>query len=127
MLKDLDPSKNGYVTSLELEEIFKQVYPKQLARVSLTKVLQPFASIQNKLLIDYARVIKALNHYLVRNGEQKEDPEELVIKVDAQAKRLDLTKLRPSVESKETEMQHSKSVASIKPVQEYQGFSSMKR
>ena len=38
LLRDLDPSRNGYVTSEELEELFKSIYPKQLNNVNLIKV-----------------------------------------------------------------------------------------
>lgn len=60
LLRELDPSRNGYVTSEELEELFKSIYPHQLEHVSLVSVFRPFASIQNKLLIDYERLRKAL-------------------------------------------------------------------
>ena len=64
-MRDLDPSRNGYVTSEELEELFKSIYPKQLNSVNLIKVFKPFASIQNKLLIDYERVRRALQKSII--------------------------------------------------------------
>ena len=56
LLRELDPTKNGYVTNQELEDIFKIILPHQLRDVNLKKVFRKFASIQNKLLIDYKRV-----------------------------------------------------------------------
>ena len=56
----LDPTKNGYVTNQELEDIFKLIYPTTLQGTNLKKVFKKFASIQNKLLIDYKRLQQAL-------------------------------------------------------------------
>lgn len=60
LLKDLDPSSNGYVTNQELEDCFKAIYPEQLGHVHLKKLFAKYASIQNKLLIDYRRIIQAI-------------------------------------------------------------------
>lgn len=60
LLKELDPTKNGFVTDQELEDVFKLVYPTALKGKNLKKVFKTFASIQNKLLIDYKRLQHAL-------------------------------------------------------------------
>ena len=60
MMKCLDPSRNGYVTNQELEDTLKQMLPQKLLGYNLKPLLKRFASIQNKLLIDYKRFIKTL-------------------------------------------------------------------
>ena len=60
LLRELDPTKNGYVTNQELEDVFKIIFPSRLKQTNLKKVFKKFASIQNKLLIDYKRVQHAL-------------------------------------------------------------------
>ena len=60
MMKCLDPSRNGYVTNQELEDTLKQIFPQKLKGYNLKPILKRFASIQNKLLIDYKRFIKTL-------------------------------------------------------------------
>jgi len=60
LVKELDPTKNGYVTNQELEDIFKLIYPAALQGTNLKKVFKKFASIQNKLLIDHKRLQQAL-------------------------------------------------------------------
>ena len=60
MMKCLDPSRNGYVTNQELEDTLKNIFPQKLLGYNLKPILKRFASIQNKLLIDYKRFIKTL-------------------------------------------------------------------
>lgn len=59
-MKDLDPSRNGYVTNQELEDTIKAIYPLKLRNINLKQLFTEYASIQNKLLIDYKRFLKAL-------------------------------------------------------------------
>ena len=66
LLKELDPTKNGFVTDQELEDIFKLVYPTALRGKNLKRAFKTFASIQNKLLIDYKRVQQALQQSVAR-------------------------------------------------------------
>ena len=51
-IKDIDQDNNGYVTTTEFEDILKVHYP-ELADKNLKKLFKPFASIQNRILIDY--------------------------------------------------------------------------
>ena len=60
LMKDLDPSRNGYVTNQELEDTIKSIFPQKLKNVNLKCLFSEFASIQNKLLIDYKKFLKAL-------------------------------------------------------------------
>lgn len=47
------------------------IYPKQLQNMNLKPVFVKYASIQNKLLIDYKRVIKAIQ-IVCQQNERKE-------------------------------------------------------
>ena len=51
-IKDIDQDNNGYVTTTELEDILKLHYPI-IKQKNLKKIFKPFASIQNRILIDY--------------------------------------------------------------------------
>ena len=51
-IKDIDQDNNGYVTTTELEDILKLHYPV-IKQKNLKKIFKPFASIQNRILIDY--------------------------------------------------------------------------
>lgn len=50
---DIDKQRNGYVTSAELDDILKIVYKRELAGKDVKPLLKRFASIQNRILIDY--------------------------------------------------------------------------
>ena len=53
-IKEIDREHNGYVTTTELTDILHIVLPI-LKTKNLTQVLKPYASIANKVLIDYKR------------------------------------------------------------------------
>lgn len=79
-IKDIDQDNNGYVTTTELEDIIKVHYP-QLTNKNLKKLFKPFASIQNRILIDYKSLrkdlidkIKAKLEGVKCNKEPKDDP-----------------------------------------------------
>ena len=55
LIKQIDKDHNGYVTSTELDDILKLIYPKKLKNKDLIPVLTQFSSIQNKILIDYKK------------------------------------------------------------------------
>ena len=57
----IDKDHNGYVLASELNKIFKTSYFKELEGKSITKLMRPYSSIQNKQLIDYKKFFKALN------------------------------------------------------------------
>jgi len=54
-IKDIDKEHNGYVTVTELDDILKLAYKKELADKNLKEIFKPFASIQNRILIDYKK------------------------------------------------------------------------
>jgi hypothetical protein len=45
LLKELDPSSNGYVTNKELEDVMKHLYPALLNKYDLKACFQKYASI----------------------------------------------------------------------------------
>lgn len=54
-IKDIDKEHNGYVTSTELDDIMKIYFKEELGNKNLKLIFRPFASIQNKILIDYKK------------------------------------------------------------------------
>eukprot|EP00347_Sterkiella_histriomuscorum_P012608 403367915 len=54
-IKDIDKEHNGYVTVTELDDILKISYKAELADKNLKAMFKPYASIQNKILIDYKK------------------------------------------------------------------------
>ena len=54
-IKDIDQDNNGYVTTTELDDILKYHMPQELSNRSLKPLFKPFASIQNRILIDYKK------------------------------------------------------------------------
>jgi hypothetical protein len=56
IIKDIDKDNNGYVTNQELDDIFKVSYEKELGGRDLKPLFKRFASIQNRILIDYKRL-----------------------------------------------------------------------
>lgn len=66
-IKDIDKEHNGYVTVTELDDILKISYKKELSDKNLKAIFKPYASIQNKILIDYKKfrdfLLERLNYY----------------------------------------------------------------
>ena len=66
-IKDIDKEHNGYVTSTELDDILKICYKEELKDKNLKDIFRPFASIQNRILLDYKRfrdiLLKRLNDH----------------------------------------------------------------
>lgn len=56
IIKDIDKDNNGYVTNQELDDIFKMNYESELGNRDLKPVFKKFASLQNRILIDYKKV-----------------------------------------------------------------------
>lgn len=54
-IKEIDKDNNGYVTNQELDDIFKMHYKAELGLKDLKKIFKKFASIQNRILIDYKK------------------------------------------------------------------------
>lgn len=59
-IKDIDSDNNGYVTTTELEDILKVHYPV-LKDKTIKKLFKPFASIQNRILIDYVSLTSSIS------------------------------------------------------------------
>ena len=55
MIKEIDASHNGYVTSTELDDIIKLNYKEELGNRDLTHIIRKYCSIQNRILIDYKK------------------------------------------------------------------------
>ena len=64
IIKSIDKDHNGYVTSTELDDILKILYPgpfDPLARsgglqnVALKSIIRPYASSANRVLVDYKK------------------------------------------------------------------------
>lgn len=53
MIRQIDKDRNGYVTTQEIYDILREVYSVRLAKADLSKIVKPFASIQNPILVDY--------------------------------------------------------------------------
>ena len=74
-IKDIDKEHNGYVTSTELDDILKICYKKELTDKNLKHLFKPYASIQNKILIDYKKfrdfLLKSISSYKQRQEEKK--------------------------------------------------------
>lgn len=60
-IKEIDKDNNGYVTNQELDDIMKMVYPDEFGDKDLKRLFNKFASIQNKILINY----KSLRDYIL--------------------------------------------------------------
>ena len=63
MIQEIDKDQNGYVTSTELDDILKIIYPKDLGDKNLKHILKPFCSSANKVLLDY----KQFRKFIVEN------------------------------------------------------------
>ena len=53
IIREIDKDRNGYVTSNELTDIIKMIYPKDLKAAILEPIFKKFASSANQILIDY--------------------------------------------------------------------------
>lgn len=73
-IKDIDRDCNGYVTNQELDDIFKLVFPSQLGDKDLIRLIRPFASIQNTILIDYKKLYSFLDTALAQTMAVKDTP-----------------------------------------------------
>lgn len=71
IIKEIDRDNNGYVTNQELDDIFKINYEEELASRDLKPVFKRFASLQNRVLIDYKRV---RDHFAAKVTEARGKP-----------------------------------------------------
>lgn len=52
-IREIDREHNGFVTSTELDDLLKIHYKQELGNKDLKPILKKYASIQNRILIDY--------------------------------------------------------------------------
>lgn len=60
IIRSIDRDRNGYVTRNELDDILKEVYP-ELRKKDLMRLIKPFCSVLNKILVDYGRFKSFVN------------------------------------------------------------------
>jgi Ca2+-binding EF-hand superfamily protein len=70
-IKDIDKEHNGYVTITELDDILKINYKKELTDKNLKEIFKPFASIQNRILIDYKKFRDFLLNKIKAHNQEK--------------------------------------------------------
>ena len=68
VIREIDRDNNGYVTNQELDDIFKINYEEELGSRDLKTVFKRFASLQNRILIDYK---KLRDHLMARATETR--------------------------------------------------------
>jgi hypothetical protein len=54
-IKEIDRQRNGFVTTTELDDILKLQYRDKLEGRDLIPILKKYASIQNRVLVDYKK------------------------------------------------------------------------
>lgn len=60
IIKNIDKEHNGYVTTTELEDILKILYPNDLEGYSFKKLFKNYCSSANKVLLDYKHFMASL-------------------------------------------------------------------
>ena len=63
MIRTIDKDRNGYITTSEMDDILKEVYPEELKNKKLKHLFKPFESIQNPILMEY----KAFRDFILSN------------------------------------------------------------
>ena len=71
-IKSIDRDGNGYVTSTELDDILKLTFPDELTTKRLKPIFKDFASIQNRILIDYKKFRDSLLSLIGKYKEAEE-------------------------------------------------------
>jgi Ca2+-binding EF-hand superfamily protein len=71
-IKQIDRDGNGYVTSTELDDILKLTFPEELTNKRLKPIFKDFASIQNRILIDYKKFRDRLLSLIAKYKEAEE-------------------------------------------------------
>ena len=54
-IRSIDPERNGYVTQQELDDIFRENYPKLMQNKHIFELLKDYRSVSNKILVDYGK------------------------------------------------------------------------
>jgi Ca2+-binding EF-hand superfamily protein len=70
MIYEIDKDANGYVTTTELDDILKILYPLELGNKRLKYILKPFCSSANKVLLDYKQFRKFMYENLSLTKEE---------------------------------------------------------
>jgi predicted ribosome quality control (RQC) complex YloA/Tae2 family protein len=71
-IKQIDRDGNGYVTSTELDDILKLTFPEELTMKRLKPMFKEFASIQNRILIDYKKFRDKLLQLIAKYKEAED-------------------------------------------------------
>lgn len=83
VIKEIDHDNNGYVTNQELDDIFKLNYEDELASRDLKPFFKKFASLQNRILIDYKKV---RDHLTGKVNEARDSGRPLLLSEDVLSK-----------------------------------------
>ena len=70
-IKGIDKDQNGFVTSDELEVIFKEYFPLDLDRKSTAHVFKEYASPLNKVLINYKSLKDEINAIIIEKTNRE--------------------------------------------------------
>ena len=54
-IKEIDKQHNGFITTTELDDILKIYYKEELENRDLKLIMKKYASIQNRVLLDYKK------------------------------------------------------------------------
>ena len=97
-IKEIDKEHNGYVTRAELDDILKIIYKQKLMSRNLQPILDRFASIQNKILIDYKQFRDWIMSYIAKIELLKKQRNE--IKELKEARKEEIQKMKDKVSAK---------------------------
>ena len=82
VIKEIDSDNNGYVTNQELDDIFKLHYAQELGNREIKTVFKKFASIQNRILIDYKKLRDHLTKRVLEMQEAEVNIKKLIGEFD---------------------------------------------
>jgi hypothetical protein len=66
-IRSIDPIFNGIVTRNELDDILKLHHSKELDNKDLMPLMKRFASVQNKILIDYKGFMQWIKNNMIKS------------------------------------------------------------
>ena len=82
MIRYIDKDKNGCITTSEMDDILKEVYPDKLKGKCFKHIMRVFTAIQNPILLDYNKFRIFMQN---QQREISEDPSKLK-RFDTQSK-----------------------------------------
>lgn len=82
VIKEIDSDNNGYVTNQELDDIIKLHYAQELGNREIKTVFKKFASIQNRILIDYKKLRDHLTKRVLEMQEAEVNIKKLIGEFD---------------------------------------------